>query len=91
MLPWVRLHFITSSAPDKRRVRHGERVDACSRTVNDGFCRRVRKAAIAALPVRRRPGVGVTSRRAGSTGPPRVAVHGGARSISAIGNGVVSV
>ena len=84
--PWVRIHFITSSRPGKRRVRDNEHVVACSRAVSGGLRRRVRRAGIAVAAVRWRRGAGVGSRRAGVIGPARMGAAVAVSRTGVIGN-----
>jgi hypothetical protein len=87
-LPWARRHFIISLFGDKGRGASIVRVAACSRTVNSGSRRRIRRAGIAVLHVVRRRVVGVERRPAGVIGPARRDASGGGHSSNAIGSGV---
>lgn len=84
--PWVRIHFITSYRRGKSRGRHVAHVDVCSKAVNGGTNRLVRRAASVAGPVRQRRGVGGASRRAGVTGPARTGGSSDERRTGVIGS-----
>lgn len=85
-LPWVRRHFIISAPGDKGRVVRGEPAAACSKVANAGLRHRIRRAAIAAVPVSKQRGVGGGRRPAGAIGPVLQGGNGGEPNINAIGS-----
>ena len=88
-LPWTEVILLVPSASGKRAVLIGPGV-VCSRDANGCSGRVVRKHAIAAKVVSKRPVVGGVGRRTGVIGPALKGVSDGGTKVVGIGSGCTS-